>query len=160
MRRMEIKEMSASEYKKQMNAMVKAAKEYKQTIAQLDFAKLVSPRSSTADILNKVMKNSSKKDKESTFMVCTVIAILVAFYTLGTKGRMHRKHTYYKPTTDLIYYRDIPSNLDPNFAANLVFCKDFKQSKEEDRYSAILLSLVRKKYIELKKEGKEYLYPH
>lgn len=65
LRRMEIKEMSASEYKKQMNAMVKAAKEYKQTIAQLDFAKLVSPRSSTADILNKVMKNSSKNDKES-----------------------------------------------------------------------------------------------
>ena len=50
------------------------------------------------------------------------------------------------------FFREIPSNLDPNFAANLVFSKDKKRKdRSGDVYSAIILSLVRKKYIEFVK---------
>ena len=43
----------------------------------------------------------------------------------------------------------IPSMLDPVFAATLVFSKEKKQKEVEDGYSAIMLSLVRKGYIDL-----------
>ena len=50
------------------------------------------------------------------------------------------------------YFRDIPSNLDPTFASALVFCKHTSSKKDiKDEYAAILLSLVRKGYIELER---------
>lgn len=50
---------------------------------------------------------------------------------------------------DIETYRDIPSDLDPKFATALVFCKDKKQEDDAGVYSSLLLSLARKKYIEL-----------
>ena len=49
------------------------------------------------------------------------------------------------------YFRDIPSNLDPYFAATLVFSKQKHKIDMGDCYSALLLNLVRKGYIELQK---------
>mgnify|MGYP003485150534 CR=1 FL=1 len=52
---------------------------------------------------------------------------------------------------DMLYFRDIPSDLDPLFAAKLAFIKDKKKTDEGAIYSAILLSLIRKKYVSLEK---------
>ena len=51
----------------------------------------------------------------------------------------------------MLYFRDIPSDLDPLFAAKLAFIKDKKKTDEGAIYSAILLSLIRKKYVSLEK---------
>ena len=48
-------------------------------------------------------------------------------------------------------FRNIPSNMDPKFAAELVFIKDIKPPKnnEDAMYASLLLSLARKQYVKL-----------
>ena len=82
------------------------------------------------------------------FLAC-VGAVYVLSYAAGLKSRMKSKHTFYAPTTEMEYFREIPSDLDPNFAAKLVFSKHKAPKDDSGVYSAILLSLARKKYIEL-----------
>lgn len=77
-----------------------------------------------------------------------VITVLVLLY----KRLLHQKHYFFEPSIDTDTYRDIPSDLDPKFAADLVFCRKKEKKKKDndaDTYSAILLSLARKKYIAL-----------
>ena len=66
----------------------------------------------------------------------------------------------YNPEVDYDYFREIPSDLDPIFASELVFMKDpFNENKEKkEEYAAVLLSLARKKYIKISKiyESKEW----
>lgn len=66
----------------------------------------------------------------------------------------------YTPEIDYDYFREIPSDLDPIFASELVFMKDpFNENKEKkEEYAAVLLSLARKKYIKISKiyESKEW----
>ena len=49
------------------------------------------------------------------------------------------------------YFRDIPSDLDPHFAATLSFSKSNHKVDVGDSYSALMLNLIRKGYIELQK---------
>lgn len=87
-------------------------------------------------------------------VLCSVCAVMAAVVLLIGKRKLDKLNSKYpfctqKPTTDP--YRLIPSDLDPNFAAELVFCKDRKRKKKGgETYSAILLSLARKEYVELK----------
>lgn len=83
--------------------------------------------------------------------LCTAGSIYIIYYTLNKKNKLKSKYTFYEPTMKMDYFRDIPSNLDPIFANELVFCKDKKNKDVGDAYSAIILSLVRKKYIDLVK---------
>lgn len=83
--------------------------------------------------------------------LCTAGSIYIIYYTLNKKKKLKNKYTFYEPTMKMDYFRDIPSNLDPIFANELVFCKDKKNKDVGDAYSAIILSLVRKKYIDLVK---------
>lgn len=89
------------------------------------------------------------KIKCGLFIICIVASGLVIISTLKTNKKLKEKYNFYEPEMQHIYFRDIPSNLDPYFAANLVFCKHKQPKDTTDNYSAILLSLVRKKYIEL-----------
>ena len=82
------------------------------------------------------------------FIICCGGAYLVIKYSFNIREKMKKKYNLCEPTIDFNYFRDIPSNLDPTFAADLVFCKD-KTPKDAEGYSAIILSLVRKGYIEL-----------
>lgn len=77
--------------------------------------------------------------------------ILYRNFTVGR--RMKFRHVFYEPTTQMDYYREIPSDLDPNFATALVFCKENSPKDDSGVYSAILLSLARKEYIELQEIG-------
>ena len=76
------------------------------------------------------------------------IAIFV-FIIAKLKIRGLQKNCLPKIKDETNIFRDIPSDLDPNFAAELVFCKERESPDEGSIYSSILLSLARKKYIEL-----------
>ncbi|MBQ8298756.1 MAG: DUF2207 domain-containing protein [Clostridia bacterium] len=87
-------------------------------------------------------------------IICSGVAVLIVKSAHNKDGQMRAEHTFYKPSLEAYYFRDIPSELDPNFASELVFCKhrSHKEDKEsKDGYSAVILSLVRKGYIELDK---------
>lgn len=88
--------------------------------------------------------------KICTFIIFSILSALVLLYAFTVKQRMHKKHVFFKPSLDVKYFREIPSSLDPNFAASLVFCKHKPQKNDSGIYSSILLSLARKEYIELK----------
>lgn len=90
-----------------------------------------------------------KRDKIIVLVIALAATAWVTYYSLTAGRRAKTKNTFYEPTEELTYYRDIPSDLDPNFAANLVFCKHNMPKDDSGIYSAILLSLARKGYIEI-----------
>lgn len=95
------------------------------------------------------------RNKTIVLIGCVSLSVIVIISTLRKDKKMRKKHKFYEPTDKPIFYRDIPSNLDPTFAAHLVFCKHKQNKDESDGYSAIMLSLVRKGYIELAKINPE-----
>lgn len=85
-------------------------------------------------------------------LICLLFSFLVLKKLLNADDKIEKKYNFYKPTMQMDYFRDIPSNLDPTFAASLAFCKNKPiSSKDSDIYAAIMLSLVRKGYIELER---------
>ncbi len=94
---------------------------------------------------------AAKENKSNFFMFSLVFSAFVIAVALGKIKKIKIDNNFYKPTQDYIYFREIPSDLDSYFAANLVFSKDKKKAKDSDGYSAVLLSLVRKDYIELQR---------
>lgn len=78
------------------------------------------------------------------------IAAFVLAYTFTAGLRAKSKHTFYQPSVDSSCYRGIPGNLDPNFAAALVFAKHKAPKDDSGIYSALLLSLARKRYITIR----------
>lgn len=84
-------------------------------------------------------------------------SVCILIYVLRTDARMRLKHIFYNSSMDIDYFRDIPSDLDPNFAASLIHCKHKPPKDDSGVYSAILLSLARKEYIELSECGETVL---
>ncbi len=84
-----------------------------------------------------------------------VIILSVLFIILATTVGIwiKLKHFFFKPTETYPLFREIPDDLDPNFAAEIVFNKLNKKSDKAGVYSALLLSLVRKKYITIEEQG-------
>lgn len=89
--------------------------------------------------------------KQIAFAICILISAIILIKTKNTDKKVRSKYTFFEPDVDYEYFRDIPSNLDPIFASNLVFCKDKTSKEVKDEYASILLSLARKGYIELEK---------
>ena len=89
--------------------------------------------------------------KKKTLTWCLVITAIIVLFTILKIRKIKKKYTFYEPEMNMEYFRDIPSDLDPYFAAALVFSKDKIQSDDTNGYSAIMLSLVRKGYIELQR---------
>lgn len=81
--------------------------------------------------------------------LCIIGSGLIFACVFASKSLVKKKYTFYQPTTDYDYFRDIPSDLDPSFAQALVFGKHKTPKDDSGVYSAILLSLARKNYIEL-----------
>lgn len=91
-------------------------------------------------------------NKKIIFLTITsIISILILYSTINKDKKIKKKYNFYKPEIDIQYFRDIPSDLDPYFATTLAFCKKNKKIDMSDVYSAIMLNLVRKGYIELTK---------
>ena len=89
--------------------------------------------------------------KIKVLLIAIAGSILLLFLTFRRDRKIRKQHQFYKPTQDIQYFRDIPSDLDPHFASELVFIKNKNKIDLGNSYSALLLSLVRKGYIELKK---------
>lgn len=92
-----------------------------------------------------------KNYKMVIFFGCVGGAAIVLFSAFRKDKKLRKQFNFYEPTEKPIFYRDIPSDLDPHFAASLVFCKHKVKKDESNGYSAIMLSLIRKDYIELAK---------
>lgn len=87
-----------------------------------------------------------------TFKIVVIIfSILIPIYVLFKIKNIKTKHKYYKPTDNIVFFREIPSDLDPHFAATLVLSKHHKKQDLGDSYSATLLSLVNKGYVNISK---------
>jgi hypothetical protein len=79
-----------------------------------------------------------------------VAALTILLAVQAIKG-VRKKYTFYEPSMQMEYFREIPSEVDPCFAAALIQCKHKGSYNVEDGFSAVVLSLVRKKYIELER---------
>ncbi len=89
-------------------------------------------------------------------LIISIISIPIIIYTTKQKyKKLKEKYNFYSPETDYEYFREIPSDLDPIFASELVFMQDpFNENKEKkEEYAAILLSLVRKQYVTVTKSS-------
>lgn len=91
--------------------------------------------------------------KTILFITSIIVSILIIHTTKQKYKNIIKKYTLYQPETDYEFFREIPSDLDPIFASELVFMKDpFNENKEkQEEYAAVLLSLVRKKYVKITK---------
>ena len=87
--------------------------------------------------------------KVVVFILLGAGAALTIVLVFGVDKKIKKKHVFYQPEMQMDYFREIPSELDPNFAAALVFCKHKSSQNIQDGYAATMLSLVRKGYIEL-----------
>ena len=121
---------------------------------------------SADDVLDEIFyEQAAYANEPQIYFVAKIIVLILAIigsiciliYVLRTQSRMNKKHTFYSAQSDIEFYRDIPSDLDPNFAAALVHCKHKPPKDDSGVYSAILLSLARKDYIELSECGKTAL---
>lgn len=91
---------------------------------------------------------------KTIFLIASVVfTVLIAYNAKRKYNKTKDKYILYEPEIDYQYFRDIPSDLDPIFASELVFMKDpFNENKEkQEEYAAILLSLVRKQYVKITK---------
>ena len=79
------------------------------------------------------------------------VSILILISTATRDKKIRKKHNFYTPIQTMQYFREIPSDLDPHFAATLTFSKNNHKVNIEDSYSALMLNLIRKEYIELQK---------
>ena len=96
--------------------------------------------------------------KYNTYKLLLLLAsiigsILIVISAINKYKKTKKKYNLYEPEINYEYFREIPSDLDPIFASELVFMKDpFDENKEKkEEYAAILLSLIRKKYVKITK---------
>lgn len=86
------------------------------------------------------------------FLSLSLIASLaIILFVVSRDAKIKKKYQLDTDVQEIEYFRDIPSNLDPHFAANLVFCKDKKKVDIGDSYAAMLLNLIRAGYLEVQK---------
>ncbi len=108
-----------------------------------------------------IAENEAYSNQVSRFrmyrLLCLAICICLSLCIISRTKKRYQEALnnpqIAKPDNEPEYFRDIPSDLDPYFASELVFLKDpFNKNKEkQEEYAAILLSLVRKKYVTITK---------
>ena len=95
---------------------------------------------------------NARSAKTKVLVIAIIVSVVILFSTTLTINKLYTNNTFYRPSMNVQYFREIPSNLDPYFAATLVFSKERKKKELKEVYSALMLSLVRKKYIALEKK--------
>lgn len=98
----------------------------------------------------------TQNKKFNTYKILLLIisiigSILIIMNARKKYKKTKEKYNLYEPEINYDYFREIPSDLDPIFASELVFMKDpFNENKEkQEEYAAVLLSLIRKKYVKI-----------
>jgi len=97
------------------------------------------------------LHTNARASKITTLIVFSVISMLTLAIVFLASKIASKKYNFYEPTMQVDFFREIPSELDPNFASTLVFCKHKSKLDIQNGYSAVILSLARKGYIELEK---------
>ncbi|MDR0219997.1 MAG: DUF2207 domain-containing protein [Lachnospiraceae bacterium] len=92
-----------------------------------------------------------QKYKLAAFTVLLVATLLFTWLAWWLIERAKKKNAIYETAQDIEFYRDIPSDLDPCFAAELALCKGPKASKIDDGMAAALLGLLHKDYIAMER---------
>jgi len=112
------------------------------------------------DLLHMVRRNQARYEALPTTFAIIRIVVLTASITIGAltlvlsfnvDKRIRKKYSFREPETEIEFFREIPGELDPIFASVLVFCKHKPIDGTKDGYSAIMLDLVRKSYLELER---------
>lgn len=83
--------------------------------------------------------------------ICLFACYFIYKKSVKKNTEIKEKYTFYEPSIQGKYFRDIPGNVDPLFASHIAFVKDKPNRDMKDIYAALLLSLARKKYVELVK---------
>jgi len=91
----------------------------------------------------------AERNKTIILVLSIVGSVFIGGIAYFINSSIKKKNKFYKPSMEMEYFRDIPSDLDASFASRLVFCKHKKKDTIGDGYSAAMLSLVYKGYIEL-----------
>ena len=97
-------------------------------------------------------QNQKINTYKTLLLIVSIFISILVIYTAKEKCRKTKeKYNLFEPRVEYDYYKEIPSDLDPIFASELVFSKDpFSTNIEKgEEYAAILLSLMRKKYVKL-----------
>lgn len=89
------------------------------------------------------------KDSQIILVSCLMGGIGLGVLALFINKQIKKKNPMYEPSIKIEYFRDIPSDLDANFARALVFSKQDKEDDLGDGFSAAMLSLAYKHYLEL-----------
>jgi len=87
--------------------------------------------------------------KVTTFLVCCAIAIGVLLFIFLVDRRLKKKHKFCRSQQHIDLYREIPSDMDTNFAGALAFSKHKLSCNVPGGYAAAMMSLVNKGYIEV-----------
>ena len=98
------------------------------------------------------LKVAHKEEINEIFKYCFLFTLLVEILTFYKLYRIRKKYTFYVPHNKYVkgmQSGNIPSGLDPCFAANLINCKEKPIKDTSNAYSAVMLSLIRKGYVEL-----------
>ena len=106
-------------------------------------------------------QNENYKNYKKLILIASVILSIFVITNARKKYKKFKeKYNLYEPETNYEYFREIPSDLDPIFASELVFMKDpFNENiDKKEEYAAVLLSLVRKQYVKITKldDSKEW----
>lgn len=94
-----------------------------------------------------------KVKKAVALGICVALAILIVVMFFRMDKSIQSKHVFYQPEAYYDFYREIPGDLDPYFAAALAQCKHKKIKDDSPIYSALLLSLAQKEYVALTELG-------
>ena len=97
-------------------------------------------------------QNKTFNTNKTIILITSLVVSALIINNTKKKYKKVKEHIH-EPIVDYEYFREIPSDLDPIFASELVFMKDpFNENKEKkEEYAAVLLSLVRKQYVKITK---------
>ncbi|MCL1794831.1 MAG: DUF2207 domain-containing protein [Oscillospiraceae bacterium] len=96
-----------------------------------------------------------KTAKSIVALLCSVAALLMVPCVTALDKKTKKKHVFFQAAAQTGKSGEIPGDLDPIFAATLVFCKHGAPDNIQNGYSAAMLSLGRKGCIALEKINNE-----
>ena len=72
---------------------------------------------------------NARSAKTKVLVIAIIVSVVILFSTTLTINKLYTNNTFYRPSMNVQYFREIPSNLDPYFAATLVFSKERKKKE-------------------------------
>lgn len=87
--------------------------------------------------------------KAVVLVISILLSVLVIWSIFWMQNKKKKQYSFFEPLEKYAYYYDVPSDLDPHFARAFVLCKENASNDFSGVYAALLLSLARKKYVNL-----------